>query len=993
MSTPGGGRGRRRGGGRGGGGDDSDASPEWLPPQQRRELENARVTRSTRARRGGGGGTQDFMDRPDIRQAGGLAVLQPGGGAVENEERGGEDEEYGGRSRDGEVRERLALQLHRQQDMWVPGPNVGIRVLPDGQGEELAEAADEADEGEEGQEQPDPATQPPPNLPPRPELPSLEELHTTLVPTLKWCPKAARGEFARELASLWFRLAQTPNDVRLWVLQAMFVRCILPAGRGPRAGDAYSMARLVRERLRRWRAGEFSQLWQEAVNLTKVPARKKKKGDNGDQEKSQEQKNAERAATLAQDGQFTRALQALTSAGMAPPTSANLKTMKEKHPEATSAPLIPPNTDLPQISFTQVEVEKAAKKFRKGSAPGPSGLRPEHLRVGLQAAPGRRDRALQSLTQLVNSMAAGGVPEEVAPFLAGARLHAARKKDGGLRPIAVGNLMRRLVAKCCASKLQERAASLLKPHQLGVGVRNGCEAIVHSVRKVLEADPSLWCLQADFKNAFNLVDRDVAMGEVLEKFPEILSWVKTCYGQPSHLLFGSTSISSQLGFHQGDPLAALLFCLVLQPLVNLIEERAPGLACNAWFLDDGTLVGKVEDLCTTVDILMQEGPSKGLVLSTTHTVNAPDRPKSTIWCPNPPVDDVIDPSDPCQRGLIRITEEGVVLLGAPLGSAAFVESEVKKKVSKVEDVTELLPLIEDSHTEYALLRSCLSLPKLSFLLRAVDTSDHGQHLQAYDRITREALTRILGTPIGDKSWQQAKLPVGMGGLGLRAAEDQAPAAYAASVLSSKTLVQSLLGAEVGAEVPVVEGEELLGSLHPRLLAALAVAQGEQVTEGDLTGLSQRMISLKVDQHQLQQLQEQVPEDDVREKARLASLSLPHSGDWLNCAPLKALGLHLRSAEFVLAVKYRLGLPIFDQEGPCPACLRQSDIYGDHALCCGTGGERISRHNALRDAFYDTLSVLDLGLQEKAGFSSRALIDVLPMSWCQTGWEGVMLPLM
>ena len=29
--------------------------------------------------------------------------------------------------------------------------------------------------------------------------------------------------------------------------------------------------------------------------------------------------------------------------------------------------------------------------------------------------------------------------------------------------------------------------------------------------------------------------------------------------------------------------------------------------------------------------------------------------------------------------------------------------------------------------------------------------------------------------------------------------------------------------------------------------------------------------------------------------------------------------------------------------------------GDHALCCGTGGERISRHNAnaLRDAFFDT----------------------------------------
>ena len=49
---------------------------------------------------------------------------------------------------------------------------------------------------------------------------------------------------------------------------------------------------------------------------------------------------------------------------------------------------------------------------------------------------------------------------------------------------------------------------------------------------------------------------------------------------------------------------------------------------------------------------------------------------------------------------------------------------VEKKVEKVREVTELLPLVEDPHTEFALLRSCLSLPKLSFLLRAVDTSDH-----------------------------------------------------------------------------------------------------------------------------------------------------------------------------------------------------------------------------------------------------------------------------
>ena len=63
---------------------------------------------------------------------------------------------------------------------------------------------------------------------------------------------------------------------------------------------------------------------------------------------------------------------------------------------------------------------------------------------------------------------------------------------------------------------------------------------------------------------------------------------------------------------------------------------------------------------------------------------------------------------------------------------------------------------------------------------------------------------------------------------------------------------------------------------------------------------------------------------------------------------------------MLATKYRLGLPVFDSAGPCPACLRQSDVHGDHAMCCGSGGERISRHNNLKDAIYQTAVAAGLG---------------------------------
>ena len=118
----------------------------------------------------------------------------------------------------------------------------------------------------------------------------------------------------------------------------------------------------------------------------------------------------------------------------------------------------------------------------------------------------------------------------------------------------------------------------------------------------------------------------------------------------------------------------------------------------------------------------------------------------------------------------------------------------------------------------ALLHSCPALPKLSFLLRTVDTTGFKEQLQKFDRIAREGLTRIFGIPIVDRVWRQAKLPVAMGGLGLRGAEDHTPAAYAASILASQPLAAALqqrqeegavsfLSQPLHHRLPVVQGEE------------------------------------------------------------------------------------------------------------------------------------------------------------------------------------------
>ena len=86
---------------------------------------------------------------------------------------------------------------------------------------------------------------------------------------------------------------------------------------------------------------------------------------------------------------------------------------------------------------------KAVLSFKAGSVPGPSGLRAEHLKVVVKLAPGNRtEKGLEALTKLVNCLAAGDLTEEAAPYFCGARLYAGNKKSGGIRPIAVGDVLR-----------------------------------------------------------------------------------------------------------------------------------------------------------------------------------------------------------------------------------------------------------------------------------------------------------------------------------------------------------------------------------------------------------------------------------------------------------------------------------------------------------------------------------------------------------------------
>jgi len=267
------------------------------------------------------------------------------------------------------------------------------------------------------------------------------------------------------------------------------------------------------------------------------------------------------------------------------------------------------------MNFDQVtvaEILKAVRSFPNGSAGGIDGLRPQHLKDLTCAAAGEvTARLLERLTAVVNLMLGGNVPLEVCEILYGACLTALRKKDGGTRPIAVGNTIRRLACKVVGTRVVERMAALFRPAQLGYGTRGGAEAAVHAARAcVSAAGETRVMLKLDFRNAFNTLRRDKVLQSVKTHLPDYFPFIFQMYRHSSHLFFGDFLIASACGVQQGDPLGPLLFCLVTRELTSSLKSPL-----NAWFLDDGTLIGSVDSVLQDLTIVRESGIDLGLELN------------------------------------------------------------------------------------------------------------------------------------------------------------------------------------------------------------------------------------------------------------------------------------------------------------------------------------------------------------------------------------------
>ena len=159
---------------------------------------------------------------------------------------------------------------------------------------------------------------------------------------------------------------------------------------------------------------------------------------------------------------------------------------------------------------------------------GPSGLRPSHLQDALRYSSG--DLTLRLLAEVVSLMMKGELPEDIRPWLCGAALMALRKPNKSLRPVAVGETLRRLCSKVCVDVMGSSIRSILEPVQVGVQTKFGCEAIVHVTRQwshTFRDDPDRVLALDDLSNAFNCVSRGAVLSAVRTHFPWLAPWADT----------------------------------------------------------------------------------------------------------------------------------------------------------------------------------------------------------------------------------------------------------------------------------------------------------------------------------------------------------------------------------------------------------------------------------------------------------------------------------
>ena len=231
----------------------------------------------------------------------------------------------------------------------------------------------------------------------------------------------------------------------------------------------------------------------------------------------------------------------------------------------------------------------------------------------------------------------------------------------------------------------------------------------------------------------------------------------------------------------------------------------------------------------------------------------------------------------------------------------------------------------DSHDAFFLLKNCIAIPRLLYVLRTCPCFSHPL-LDQYDHILRKGLEFIVNTPVDDTGWLQATLPVSHGGLGIRRAVDLAVPTFSSSAFSVHQAVSQLIQS--------VAFERVFFDTLPDVQSRPNITTSQRAWDALQCERRQNELFLCA------------PEGSVQ-KRRLLAATAPQSGAWLNALPSSTLGLKLDNEQLRVAVALRIGAPI-SQPHQCRHCQAPVDSLATHGLSCRYSVGRHPRHRSVND---------------------------------------------
>ena len=459
----------------------------------------------------------------------------------------------------------------------------------------------------------------------------MDELFLLNVPTLVHIPKAVQSEVAAEYARILKTLHygnQAEQEDACRALEA-FARYVLryrsPSERkaDEAAGLMETTSQTVSRRLASWKRGDLAYLHAAVRRHARENAKERKEASKKPRSPAKEAAaEIARAERLTREGAPGRACQSLLSTSMAAVTPQNLQKLRDLHPPRRTPAAGPPaDIELPKIRFKKQDLLRALRSFGKMTSAGVTALRAEHLQQLCEA-----DASLRTtLLDFANHVVDGDLPPEAWRHFAGGSLAALGKPGGGVRPIAAGEVLRRLVSKMAtnhALRKKELAGlgDLFAGMQYGVGDPMGAERVIHHAAMVWHenwTNDDVVALKIDAKNAFNNISREEIMNAVLRHTPALHRYVSACYDCSPQLratAFEAVVVSEE-GTQQGDPLGPLLFALAILDLCSRLREKCPQLLVNKWYLDDGVLIGHKDEVLEAFYFLLREGAEIGLDLN------------------------------------------------------------------------------------------------------------------------------------------------------------------------------------------------------------------------------------------------------------------------------------------------------------------------------------------------------------------------------------------